>query len=404
MAFITDFGGAVLFVKLNLLITNFKMMKFLIFAVCTFMAMGCYAQTNTIDQPRDVEHHALKEIFEGKFYIGTAMNRRQINGENPEAVDLIKTHFNSIVAENVMKSGNIQPREGEFNFELPDKLVEFGEKHDMQIIGHTLIWHSQAPRWFFTDEQGNDVSPEILKQRMETHIKTVVGRYKGRIHGWDVVNEAILDDGSYRESKFFKILGEEFIHLAFQFAHEADPEADLHYNDYSMSNPRKRGGVVKMVKDLQENGLKIDAIGMQGHVGMEYPSLDEFEKSITAFADLGMKVMITELDLSVLPSPGSDAGAEISATEAYQEALIPYTKGLPEEVIAAFTKRYLDLFKLFLKHEDKITRVTTWGVSDRHSWKNNWPVRGRTDYPLLFDRDYQPKPIVEALAAYVAGD
>lgn len=380
------------------------MVKLLVFAICTLMAMGCYAQSNTIGQPSEEGHHSLKEIFDGKFYIGTAMNRRQINGENPEAVDLIKTHFNSIVAENVMKSGNIQPREGEFNFELPDKLVEFGEKHGMQIIGHTLIWHSQAPRWFFTDEQGNDVSSEILKQRMETHIKTVVGRYKGRIHGWDVVNEAVLDDGSYRESKFYQILGEEFIQLAYQYAHEADPEAALHYNDYSMSNPGKRGGVVKMVKALQEKGLKIDAIGMQGHVGMEYPSLDEFEKSITAYADLGVKVMITELDLSVLPSPRDDAGANIADTEAYQEKLNPYTDGMPEEVSAAFTARYLDFFKLFLKHADKITRVTTWGVADHHSWKNNWPVRGRTDYPLLFDREYQPKPIVKALAEYVAGD
>jgi endo-1,4-beta-xylanase len=373
------------------------MMKSLMFAIGTLMAIGCYAQSSTIDQPAEMEQPSLKEIFEGKFYIGTAMNRRQINGGDSEALELITTHFNSIVAENVMKSGNIQPREGEFNFELPDKLVEFGEKHGMQVIGHTLIWHSQAPRWFFTDEQGNDVSPKLLKQRMETHIKTVVGRYKGRIHGWDVVNEAVLDDGSFRESKFYQILGEEFIHLAFQFAHEADPEAVLHYNDYSMANPGKRGGVVKMVKTLQEKGLKIDAIGMQGHIGMGHPSLDEFEKSINAFAELGVDVMITELDLSVLPSPRNDAGANISDTEAYREKLNPYTEGMPEEVSVTFTARYLDFFKLFLKHEDKITRVTTWGVADHHSWKNNWPVRGRTDYPLLFDREYQPKPILHAL-------
>lgn len=373
-------------------------MKIFLLAIAVIIGLGCHAQTNTLDNSQDRGSDSLKDLFEGKFYIGTAMNRRQIIGENQEAVNLIKTQFNSITPENVMKSERIQPREGEFTFELADAFVAFGEKNDMHVIGHTLIWHSQAPDWFFTDDQDNDVSAEVLKQRMETHIKTLVGRYKGRIHGWDVVNEAVLDDGSYRNSKFYQILGEEFIHLAFQFAHEADPEAALYYNDFSMATAGKRAGVVKMVRTLQEKGLRIDGIGMQGHVGMHYPSLDEFEKSITTFADLEVTVLITELDLSVLPSPANGAGAEISNTEAYQERLNPYTQGLPEEVNAAFTKRYLDFFTLFLKHADKISRVTTWGAADSQSWKNNWPVRGRTDYPLLFDREYQPKPIVKALA------
>lgn len=373
-------------------------MKIFLLAIAVIIGLGCHAQTNTLDNSQDRGSDSLKDLFEGKFYIGTAMNRRQIIGENQEAVNLIKTQFNSITPENVMKSERIQPREGEFTFELADAFVAFGEKNDMHVIGHTLIWHSQAPDWFFTDDQDNDVSAEVLKQRMETHIKTLVGRYKGRIHGWDVVNEAVLDDGSYRNSKFYQILGEEFIHLAFQFAHEADPEAALYYNDFSMATAGKRAGVVKMVRTLQEKGLRIDGIGMQGHVGMHYPSLDEFEKSITTFADLEVTVLITELDLSVLPSPGNEAGAEISDTKAYQEKLNPYTQGLPEEVNAAFTERYLDFFTLFLKHADKISRVTTWGAADSQSWKNNWPVRGRTDYPLLFDREYQPKPIVKALA------
>ncbi|WP_375582304.1 endo-1,4-beta-xylanase [Cyclobacterium xiamenense] len=343
----------------------------------------------------------LKELFAGKFYVGAAMNRRQITGEDAQTIDLLQRHFNSITPENVMKSERIQPREGEFSFDLADAFVAFGEKNGLHIVGHTLIWHSQAPDWFFTDSQGREVSARVLKQRMETHIKTLVGRYKGRVHGWDVVNEAILDDGSYRKSKFYQILGEEFIHLAFQFAHEADPEAALYYNDYSMANPGKRKGVIAMVRALQEKGLRIDGIGMQGHIGMRYPSLEEFEKSIVSFADLGVTVMITELDLTVLPSPGNQAGAEISDTKAYRDALNPYTDGLPEEVSAAFTQRYLDFFRLFLKHADKISRVTTWGVTDRQSWKNNWPVRGRTDYPLLFGRDQLPKPIVHALRKLV---
>jgi len=372
-------------------------MKIILVIIAVVLSWGGHAQT-TANSSTDGAAQSLKKLFDGKFYMGTAMNRRQISGENQAEVALIKTQFNSITPENVMKSERLQPREGEFTFDLADAFVAFGEANDMHIIGHTLIWHSQAPRWFFTDKQGNDVSPEVLKQRMESHIKTVVGRYKGRVHGWDVVNEAILDDGSYRESKFYEILGEEFIQLAFQYAHEADPEAALYYNDYSMANAGKRGGVVKMVKALQENGLRIDGIGMQGHVGMHHPSLDEFEKSITTFADLGgVTVMVTELDLSVLPSPGNEGGAEISDTRAYQEKFNPYTNGLPDEVNAAFTERYLDFFKMFLKHGDKISRVTTWGAADAQSWKNNWPVRGRTDYPLLFDREYQAKPIVHAL-------
>ncbi|MDN3690143.1 endo-1,4-beta-xylanase [Cyclobacterium jeungdonense] len=373
-------------------------MKKILVIIAVSVGIGCPAQTSNRAHSQDRDTQSLKDLFEGKFYIGTAMNRRQITGENQVAVDLITNQFNSITPENVMKSERIQPREGEFTFELADAFVEFGEKNGMHIVGHTLIWHSQAPDWFFTDEQGNDISPEVLKQRMETHIKTLVGRYKGRVHGWDVVNEAVLDDGSYRNSKFYQILGEEFIHLAFQFAREADPEAALYYNDYSMSNPGKRGGVVRMVRALHQKGIQIDGIGMQGHIGMKYPSLDEFEKSIITFADLGVNVMITELDLSVLPSPGNDGGAEITNTEAYHEKLNPYTQGLPDEVNAAFTERYLDFFNLFLKHSDKISRVTTWGAADSQSWKNNWPVRGRTDYPLLFDREYQPKRIVKALA------
>jgi len=337
----------------------------------------------------------LKEAFEGKFYIGAALSGSHINDRDQPAMEVLKTHFNSIVAENVMKSGMIQVREGEFNFDMADKFIEIGKKNDFHIVGHTLIWHSQAPRWFFTDDEGNDVSPEVLTQRMKTHIDTVVGRYKGQVKGWDVVNEAILDDGSWRKSKFYEILGEDFMKLAFQFAHEADPDAELYYNDFSMAQPGKREGVVKMVKNLQQQGVKIDGIGMQGHIGLEYPTIEEFEKSILAFSDLGVTVMITELDMSVLPSPRRDMGADVGTNVEYQQSLNPYTEGLPEDVQKKFDERYLSFFKLFLDHHDKISRVTLWGINDGDSWKNNWPVRGRTDYPLLFNRDNTPKSVVD---------
>lgn len=338
----------------------------------------------------------LKDAYKGKFFIGTALNTPQILGTAVDEVNIVKTHFNSIVAENCMKSGPMQPEEGKFNFELSDKFVEFGVKNNMHIVGHTLIWHSQAPRWFFTDSEGNDVSPEVLKERMRTHIHTVMGRYKGKIHGWDVVNEVVLDDGSFRDSKLYQILGEDFIKYAFIYAHEADPDAELYYNDYSMALPGKRQGVVNMVKKLQEQGVRIDAIGMQGHVGLDYPELEEFEASMEAFAALGVNVMITEMDISVLPMPVRNLGADISTNIAYREQLNPYTEGLPEAVNKQLEERYLEFFRLFLKH-DYVTRVTVWGVNDGNSWKNGFPVRGRTDYPLLFDRNNQPKSVVPKL-------
>ena len=339
----------------------------------------------------------LKDVFQSKFYIGTAMNTGQILGKDTASIRIIKQQFNTITAENCMKCGPIQPEEGKFNFSLSDQFVEFGIQNQMFIVGHNLVWHSQAPKWFFIDAQGNDVSREVLISRMKTHIQTVVGRYKGKVKGWDVVNEAILDDGLWRESKLYQIIGPDFVKLAFRFAHEADPDAELYYNDYSMALPGRREGVVKMVQDLQKEGIRIDGIGMQGHCSMDFPKIEEFEKSIVAFASLGVKVMITEMDISALPSPKVKQGADVDSRVDYKAELNPYTAGLPVEIEKAHAKRYKEFFDLFVKHQDKISRVTLWGVQDGQSWKNNFPVPGRTDYPLLFDRNYQPKSFVKSL-------
>lgn len=340
---------------------------------------------------------SMKEALDGKFYFGTALSAPQILEEDAEAVRLVTEQFNSITAENIMKSETMQPEEGRFDFTMSDRFVEFGEARNMKIIGHTLIWHSQLPSWFCKDENGDLVDPEVLKDRMKDHIYTIVGRYKGRVHGWDVVNEAFLDDGSFRESEFYQILGEDYLRLAFEYTAEADPDAELYYNDYSMAQPGKRQGVVNWAKSLLEIGVKIDGIGMQGHLNMDYPSLEEFEKSIVAFSDLGLQVMITEMDLAVLPMPDQRVGAEISATAEYQEKWNPYTGGLPPDVDAEQNQRFVDFFELFMKYHTVIDRVTLWGVNDTQSWKNDWPVKGRTDYPLLFDRDFQPKPAVSRI-------
>ena len=254
--------------------------------------------------------NSLKKALKNKFLIGVSVNTHQSSGKDVAAVEIVKKNFNSIVAENCMKSSVIHPKENKYNFAQADEFVSFGESNQMAIIGHCLIWHSQLAPWFCVDKDGNNVSPEVLKKRMKDHITTIVKRYKGRIKGWDVVNEAIEDNGAYRKTKFYEILGEEYIPLAFQYAHEADPDAELYYNDYSMAQPGRREAVVKMVNDLKKRGIRIDAIGMQGHIGMDYPKISEFEKSMLAFAGTGVKIMITELDLTVIPSPNPNVGAE----------------------------------------------------------------------------------------------
>ena len=338
----------------------------------------------------------LKSALADKFHIGTALNSWHIAGRDSMAHEVITRHFDAIVAENCMKSMYLQPREGEFRFRDADAFVRFGEEHDMFVTGHCLIWHSQLPDWFFVDEAGRDVSPEVLRQRMRSHITTVVGHFRGCVKGWDVVNEAIMENGSYRKSKFYEILGEEFIPLAFQYAHEADPDAELYYNDYNMYFPGKRDAVCRLVRDLKARGLRIDAVGMQGHIDMFGPSLEEFEASINAYAEAGVKVMITEFDMSALPSPWHRS-ANISDTISYEQRMNPYTQGLPEAVSAQWNERMMQYMQLFIAHADDITRVTLWGVCDGNSWRNGFPIRGRTDYPLLFDRQYRPKPVVTQL-------
>lgn len=337
----------------------------------------------------------VKDIFGDKFLIGGALNVDQTNGVDSMGAETVKRHFNAIVAENCMKCEVIHPEKDVYFWDDADRLVKFGEENGLTVTGHCLIWHSQLAPWFPVDDNGDYVCADTLKQRMHDHIHTVVGRYKGKIKGWDVVNEAILEDGSYRKSPFYEILGEEFIPLAFEYAHEADPETELYINDYSMNSPAKREKYVEIVNDLKNRGLRIDAIGMQGHMGMDYPDYDQFEESIKAFGNTGCNVMITEWDMSALPTV--NRGANISDNMAYEKEMNPYPDGLPEDVSEKWNNRMERFFELFLNHSDKISRVTLWGVSDGDSWKNDWPMKGRKEYPLLFDRNYELKPFMKKL-------
>lgn len=341
---------------------------------------------------------ALKDAARGMFHVGAAINSRQITEADKAGVAIVEKHFDSITPENVMKWENIHPKPETYDFKLADKYVEFGTKRGLFIIGHTLMWHSQTPKWVFENEAGEPISKEALMERLREHIRTVVGRYKGRVKGWDVVNEAVSDsDGNVRfDRPWYKILGEEGILEAFKVAHEADPEAELYYNDYSLANPVKRAGVLRLVNWLRAKGARVDGVGTQEHCSLEWPTIEDIDATIRDFAQAGYKVMVTELDVTVLPRPREYYGAEISTVFASAPELDPYRAGLPAEKEAELAKRYGEIFSVYAKHKDALTRVTLWGVSDRTSWLNGFPIRGRTDHPLLFDRNNQPKPALEA--------
>lgn len=342
------------------------------------------------------EEASLKRAFADDFLIGAAVNRRQFSDESNVDVPIIEKQFNTITAENVLKWESIHRQPGAFNFQAADSFVEFGETRGMRIIGHTLVWHSQTPRWVFQDEGGNPISRELLLERMREHILRVVGRYKGRIHGWDVVNEALNDDGSLRQSPWMRIVGQDYLVKAFQWAHEADPDAELYYNDYSLHRPDKRAGVLRLVQMLQDAGVHITAIGMQAHYRLETPELALIEESVKAYASTGLKVMFTELDIKAIPTPGPGS-ADISQRIDGEDRWNPYPQGLPDAVQQQLAQRYAALFRMLLDHRDSVTRVTFWGVTDQSSWLNNFPIRGRTDYPLLFGRDRLPKPAFHAV-------
>ncbi len=329
---------------------------------------------------------SLKDAFKNDFLIGTALGAEHILEKDAKANELIKKEFNAITPENHMKSMNIHPEWNRYDFFLGDKFVEYGKKNNMYVVGHTLVWHSQLPRFV-----GKIKSADSLKLFMTDHINTVAGRYAGKINSWDVVNEAIEDDGTFRKSIFYNLLGENFIKMAFDLAAKADPKAELYYNDYNNEQPAKRKATIEMIKKLKASGTKIDGVGIQGHWSINSLNTKNIDDAIVEYAALGLKVAFTELDLTVLPNPWDLKGADVNQNFENSPKMNPYPKELPDSVQTTLAQKYEELFKIFLKHKDKIDRITFWGVADNHSWLNGWPVRGRTNYPLLFDRNFEPK-------------
>jgi endo-1,4-beta-xylanase len=339
---------------------------------------------------------ALAAAWRNAFMIGVAVSNQTLDRQIAPHLDLIKREFNSVTAENAMKWGVIRPDGVNWQWDRSDRLVDFAAQNGMHVLGHTLVWHSQVPRSLFTDGAGAPLTRPALLARMEEHIATLLGRYKGRVHTWDVVNEAVDEGNGWRRSQWLQIIGEDFMEQAFRMARKADPGAKLLYNDYNMHNPQKREFLVKVLRGYLDRGVPIDGVGLQGHLGLAYPNLEEWERSIAAYAAMGLEVHVTELDVDVLPNPNQPT-AEISNRAEYSDANNPWPQGLPDEVHQRLADRYEQIFRILLRHRDRVERVTFWGLHDGMSWKNGFPIAGRTNYPLLFDRELKPKPAYQRL-------
>jgi len=336
----------------------------------------------------------------GSIYHGSVLGNNKLNPNQDQEHKIISKEFNTITAENCMKPLFLLDQNGNYNFEESDKFVDYAIKNNLTIVGHTLVWKNSAPEWFFKDENGNTISREILILRLKDYIKTVVSRYKGKISYWDVVNEAVDvfksdDNKSYaalKPSPWYNIIGEDYIKIAFEAAHDADPNCKLIYNDYNMYQSEKTDYIIDMVNSLKSEGVPIHGIGSQGHMFLNHPNLDKVEYWLRKVSDANIPLHITELDVSVLPNAWKHRGASVEDRFDLAQEYNPYPNYIPSDKLKQQAKRYKSLFKLFLKYSHTIERVTFWGVWDGNSWRNYLPMKGRTDYPLLFDRSFKPKP------------
>jgi endo-1,4-beta-xylanase len=361
------------------------MKKIIIIALCA-VALPLHAQS-------------LAEAYRDYWYTGVSVNQWEVEGDQESHWDVITKNFNWVVAENCMKCEVIHPQEGVYDFTLADKFVDKAKAAGLKVQGHCLIWHSQCAPWFHFDKDGKLVSREELKKRMREHIYTIVSHFKGRIDAWDVCNECFEDDGSPRKSLFWQILGTDYIPLAFQYAHEADPNVQLFYNDYSMNKPTKVEGVANFFRPLIEQGLPVTAIGMQGHMILEDAKelLPQYDHSIKTIAALGVPTFFSELDLSVLPNPYGFSGANVSDRFTYTPEKDPFKEGLTKEKEAEINQFWVDFYKMLIPHKDNILRVNFWCLNDANSWRNDFPIQGRSDYATLYDRQNQPKGMIQKI-------
>ena len=366
------------------------------FIIVSCMALAFMSAANDVSaqgfgrrQPVE-DPTGYKDTYKDYFTVGVAVNMRNVS--NPEQIALIKKNFNSITAENDMKPVSLQPEEGKFNWENADKIANFCRENNIPLRGHCLCWHSQFADWMFVDKKGKEVSKEVFYERLRTHIHAVVNRYKDIVYAWDVVNEAMADgDGRrmpwmkeepspYRQSRHFKLCGDEFIAKAFEFAREADPKALLFYNDYNAADPAKRDRIFNMVKKMKDAGVPIDGIGMQGHYNIYGPSIEDIDAAITKYATLVDHIHFTELDVRI----NEEMGGQLRFSRGEAKPVASYIDALLEA-------QYANLFKVFRKHKNVIKNVTFWNLSDQDSWL------GVNNYPLPFDKNFKPKKAYYAI-------
>jgi len=351
----------------------------------TLLALCCsalFAQWGPAPDPFPGKN--LKDAYKDYFMMGVAVNKRNVSDAQQAA--LVKQEFNSMTAENDMKPVSVHPAEGVWHWGAADSIADFARKNGIKLRGHCLCWHSQFADWMFTDKKGRPVKKEVFYQRLREHIHTVVNRYKDVVYAWDVVNEAMADNvrpnfvngklepgNPYRESRHFQLCGDEFIAKAFEYAHEADPDALLFYNDYNECDPGKRDRIYNMVKKMQEAGVPIHGIGMQGHYNIYGPSEEDIDAAITKYAQLVKHIHVTELDIRT----NTEMGGQLQFSRGEQKPLAPYLQTLQDD-------QYNRIFKIFRKHKDVIDCVTFWNLGDRDSWL------GVNNHPLLFDEQYKP--------------
>ena len=384
--------------QLNLKIMNVSIksckLRFITFCMAAILSLPALAQ------------NTLKEAYKDAFKMGCAVNTQIVSGRDNRSAQIILKQFNAVSPENDLKPEVLHPQPDEWNFQAADRYVQFAKDNGLWALGHTLVWHNQTPDFFFNHADGTPKNHDEMVETMRSYIEKVAGHFAGKVDAWDVVNEIIDNDGSYRKTLWTNAFGgdgDEVVRLAFQFAHEYDPNAELYYNDFNVWRPTKRDGIARMVRMLQKNGIKIDGIGIQAHWGLNFPKNEYITAAIDTFATLGVKVMITELDVDVLPitKEGQVIGKSLQdplyQLEEFETFLDPYKNGLPDDVERLLTNRYAELMRIFYDRRDKIDRVTIWGLHDGMSWKNDYPIPNRTNYPLLYYRDRTPKPAFDAV-------
>ena len=384
--------------QLNLKIMNVSIksckLRFITFCMAAILSLPALAQ------------NTLKEAYKDAFKMGCAVNTQIVSGRDNRSAQIILKQFNAVSPENDLKPEVLHPQPDEWNFQAADRYVQFAKDNGLWALGHTLVWHNQTPDFFFNHADGTPKNHDEMVETMRSYIKKVAGHFAGKVNAWDVVNEIIDNDGSYRKTLWTNAFGgdgDEVVRLAFQFAHEYDPNAELYYNDFNVWRPAKRDGIARMVRMLQKNGIKIDGIGIQAHWGLNFPKNEYITAAIDTFATLGVKVMITELDVDVLPitKEGQVIGKSLQdplyQLEEFETFLDPYKNGLPDDVERLLTNRYAELMRIFYDRRDKIDRVTIWGLHDGMSWKNDYPIPNRTNYPLIYYRDRTPKPAFDAV-------